>query len=244
VVDERFARAVFGSANPIGRTVHLPKDEGKPAFEVVGVAADIRYGRLQGEPMPVLYLPFSQPVFSPVTGAVFQLRTAGNPLNYVHAVRDIVREADPNLPLSDVRTQSAMIDETISQQITFARLSTALALLALVIAAVGLYGTVSYNVARRTAEIGIRMALGAPRSRVVWNVLREVLLLAAAGIAVSLPVAYFASKLVESFLYGLKRNDPVALSFAALLLFSIAVLAGFVPARRASRIDPAQTLRE
>ena len=243
VVDERFARAVFGSANPIGRTVHLPSDPGKPAFEVVGVAGDIRYGRLKGDPMPVLYLPFAEPVFGPVNEAVFQLRTAGNPLNYVRAIRDIVRQADPNLPLSDVKTQSALFDETISQQITFARLSTALALLALAIAAVGLYGTVSYNVARRTSEIGIRMALGAQRTRVVWNVLREVVWMSAAGIALSLPMAYMASKLVESFLYGLQRNDPTALTFAALLLFAVAVLAGFVPARRASRIDPATALR-
>jgi predicted permease len=243
VVDQRFAQEVFGSGNPIGKTVHLPSDEGKPSFEVIGVARNARYARFNGQPSPVLYLPFAQPTFGPITDAVFELRTAGNPLNYVRAVRDIVRQADPNLPLSDVKTQSALIDRTISQEITFARLSTALALLALAIAAVGLYGTVSYNVARRTPEIGIRMALGAQRSRVVWNVLREVLLLAAAGIAVSLPVAYFASKLVESFLYGLKRNDPAALSFAALLLFSIAVLAGFVPARRASRIDPMTALR-
>jgi predicted permease len=243
VVDERFARAIFGVANPIGRTVHLPTDEGKPAFEVVGIAGDIRYGRLKGDPMPVLYLPYAQPVFGPVSGAVFELRTAGNPLNYVHAVREIVRQADPNLPLSDVETQSALIDDTISQQITFARLSTALALLALVIAAVGLYGTVSYNVARRTSEIGLRMALGAPRRRVVWNVLREVLLLAAGGIAISLPIAYSASKLVESFLYGLKHNDRTALWFAALLLLCAALLAGYIPARRASRIDPMTALR-
>jgi predicted permease len=243
VVDERFARAVFGSANPIGRTVHLPLEQGKPAVEVVGVAGDIRYGRLKGEPEPVLYLPFAQPVFGPVNEAVFQLRTAGNPLNYVRAIRAIVRQADPNLPLADVKTQSALFDETISQEITFARLSTALALLAVVIAAVGLYGTVSYNVARRTSEIGIRMALGAQRRLVVWNVIREVLWMAVAGIAVSLPVAYLSSKLVESFLYGLKRNDPAALSLAAGLLLCAALLAGFIPARRASRIDPATALR-
>jgi predicted permease len=243
VVDERFARAVFGVADPLGRTVHLPDDEGKPAFEVVGIAGNIRYGRLHGEPQPVLYLPFVQPVFGPASDAVFELRTAGNPLNYVHAVREIVRQADPNLPLSDVKTQAALVDGTIFQEIAFARLSTALALLALIIAAVGLYGTVSYNVARRTAEIGIRMALGAPRRRVVWNVLREVLVLAAAGIAVSLPVVYTASKFVESFLYGMKRNDPAALLAAVVLLFTAAALAGFVPARRASRIDPMAALR-
>jgi len=243
VVDERFAKAVFGGLNPVGRTVYLPYDDGKPSFEVIGVSANIRYGRLQGDAMPVLYLPFTQPVFGPVTEAVFELRTAGNPLTYVRAVRDIVREADPNLPFSEMKSQSALIDDTISQQIAFARLSTALALLALAIAAVGLYGAVSYDVARRTSEIGIRMALGAPRTRVVWNVLREVLLLAGAGIAVSLPAALAASKLVDSFLFGLKRNDPAVLSLAVLLLVATALLASFVPARRASRIDPVAALR-
>jgi ABC-type antimicrobial peptide transport system permease subunit len=142
-----------------------------------------------------------------------------------------------------VKTQAALVDQTISQQMTFTRVSMALAVLALVISAVGLYGTVSYNIARRIPEIGIRMALGAQRRRVVWNVLREVLLLAAAGIAVSLPIALTASKLVKSFLYGLERNDPFALTFAGLLLLAAAMLAGFIPARRASRIDPMTALR-
>ena len=112
---------------------------------------------------------------------VYELRTAANPLNSVSAVRDVVQRADPRLPLADVKSQSARIDQTINQEITFARLCTAFALLALVIACVGLYGTMSYNVARRTGEIGIRMALGAQRGKVLWMVLREVLLLAVAG---------------------------------------------------------------
>ena len=174
---------------------------------------------------------------------VYELRTAGNPLNYVHAVRDLVQRADQRLPLSDVKSQSAWIDQTISQEIAFARLCTAFALLALAIACVGLYGTMSYNVARRTGEIGIRMALGAQRGRVVWMVLREVLVLAAVGLAISVPTALVASKLVESFLFGMKPNDPLALTGSVVTLVSAAILAGYLPARNASRIDPMIALR-
>jgi macrolide transport system ATP-binding/permease protein len=174
---------------------------------------------------------------------VYQLRTESNPLAYVTAVRDLVRRADPRLPLSDVKSQSARIDQTINQEITFARLCTAFALLALVIAGVGLYGTMSYNVARRTGEIGIRMALGAPRGRVVWMVLREVVLVAATGLAISVPAALAASKLVESFLFRMTPTDPLALTGSVVTLVGAALLAGYLPARNASRIDPMIALR-
>src|SRR5206468_5564066 len=154
----------------------------------------------------------------PVQGMVYELRTVGNPLGYVHAVRDLVQRADQRLPLSDVKSQSAWIDQTISQEIAFARLCTAFALLALVIACVGLYGTMSYSVARRTGEIGIRMALGAQRSRVVWMVLREVVLLAAVGLTIGVPAALAASKLVESFLFEMKPHDPLALTGSVVTL--------------------------
>jgi ABC-type antimicrobial peptide transport system permease subunit len=173
----------------------------------------------------------------------YELRTAGNPLNHVRAVRELVQRADQRLPLSDVKSQSAWIDQAINQEITFARLCTAFAILALAIACVGLYGSMSYKVARRTGEIGIRMALGAPRSRVVWMVLREVFLLAAIGVAISVPTALAASKLVESFLFEMKPNDPLALTGAAVTLVIAAILAGYLPARNASRIDPTVALR-
>jgi ABC-type antimicrobial peptide transport system permease subunit len=142
-----------------------------------------------------------------------------------------------------VKSQNAWVDQTINQEITFARLCTAFAILALAIACVGLYGAMSYKVARRMGEIGIRMALGAPRSRVVWMVLREVFLLAAAGLAISVPAALAASKLVESFLFGMKPNDPLALVGSAVILVVAAILAGYLPARHASRIDPMMALR-
>ena len=149
----------------------------------------------------------------------------------------------PRVPVAEVRTQAAQIDRTISQEITFARLCTAFAILALAIACVGLYGTMTYNVARRTGEIGIRMALGAQRGAVVWMVLREVLLLAAVGLAISVPAALGTSKVVESFLFGMKPNDPAAMAIAVAILLAAALVAGYVPARKAARIDPAIALR-
>jgi ABC-type antimicrobial peptide transport system permease subunit len=147
------------------------------------------------------------------------------------------------VPLARVKTQVAEIEQTINQEIVFAELCTGFAILALVIACVGLYGTVSYNVARRTGEIGIRMALGARRGNVVKMILRQVLTLATIGLAIGVPVAFGTSKLVASFLFGMKPNDPLALSGAVAILLGAAILAGYAPARRASRIDPMVALR-
>jgi ABC-type antimicrobial peptide transport system permease subunit len=189
-----------------------------------------------------VFFPYDQGYPSP-EDMVFELRTAGDPLTYVNAVRDIVRRADARLPVADIRTQAAEIDQSINEETTLARLCTVFALLALTIACIGLYGTVAYNVARRTSELGIRMALGAQRGRLVWLVLREVLMLAGIGIAVSVPAALAASKLVESFLFGMKRNDPWALATAVATLLAAVLVAGYLPARKASSIDPMVALR-
>jgi macrolide transport system ATP-binding/permease protein len=154
-----------------------------------------------------------------------------------------VREADSRIPVTNVFTQAAEIDRTISREITFSKLCTGFAVLALLIACVGLYGTVSYSVARQIGEIGTRMALGAQRGAVVWMVLRRVLLLAAAGLAISVPAALIAFRLVKSFLFGTQPNDPGILAMAAVVLLIAAILAGYAPARRASRIDPLAALR-
>ena len=176
--------------------------------------------------------------------ATYALRTAGDPLSYVRSVHEIVRNADSRIPVTNVVTQAAEIDRTISQEITFAKLCTGFAVLALLTACVGLYGTMSYSVARQVGEIGIRMALGAQRGAVVWMVLRRVLLLAAAGLAISVPVALSASKLVKSFLFETQPNDPGTLALAGVVLLSAAILAGYAPARRASRMDPLAALRQ
>jgi ABC-type antimicrobial peptide transport system permease subunit len=174
----------------------------------------------------------------------YALRTAGDPLRYVRSVHEIVRQADALIPVTNVITQAAEIDRTISQEITFAKLSTGFAVLALLTACVGLYGTMSYNVGRQVGEIGIRMALGAQRGAVVWMILRRVLLLAVVGLAISVPAVLMASRLVKSFLFGTTPNDPATLALAAVVLLSAAILAGYAPARRASRIDPLAALRQ
>ena len=243
VVNEEFARSNVGDRNPLGQHLGLPSVCPTCDIEVVGVSANSLYGTIKRAAQPTVYLPFAQGAWGPVRGMMYELRTAGNPLGYVNAVRDLVQRADERLPLSDVKTQRAWIDQTINQEITFARLCSAFALLALAIACVGLYGTMSYNIARRTGEIGIRMALGAQRGRVVWMVLREVCVLAAVGLAISVPTALVASKIVESFLFGMKPNDPLALAGSVVILVSAAILAGYLPARSASRIDPMIALR-
>jgi macrolide transport system ATP-binding/permease protein len=243
VVSERFAKVNFGDRNPLGQRLIIEKSEtAAREMEIVGVSRDTHYGGLKREIPPVVYFPYDQG-YPPPEDMVFELRTAGDPMTYVNAVREIVRRVDARLPVADIRTQAAEIDRSINEETTLARLCTVFALLALAIACVGLYGTVSYNVARRTAEIGIRKALGAQRGRLVWLVLREVLLLAGIGIAVSVPAALAASKLVESFLFGMKRNDPWALAAAVATLLAAALAAAYLPARKAASIDPMTSLR-
>jgi ABC-type antimicrobial peptide transport system permease subunit len=164
-------------------------------------------------------------------------------MRHVGAVRQIVHDADSRVPVTSIKTQAAEIDQTINQEILLARLCSAFAALALVIACVGLYGTMAYTVARRTREIGIRMALGARRGIVMWMVLRRVCVLAALGLAISIPIARGTSRLIESFLFDMKPNDPRALAVGLTTLIGAALLASYGPARRASRIDPVTALR-
>jgi macrolide transport system ATP-binding/permease protein len=238
VISEGLARTYFGNENPVGRPITF-QDE-KRDLEIVGVSANLRYGSLKEESPMTVFAAASQ--YSP-DRVTFALRTVGDSLRYVKSVREIVREADSRVPVTNVVTQAAEIDRTISREVTFAKLCTGFAVLALLIACVGLYGTMSYSVARQVGEIGIRMALGAQRGAVVWMVLRRVLLLAAVGLAISVPAALSASQLVKSFLFDTQPNDPGTLALAGVVLLSAAILAGYAPARRASRIDPLAALR-
>lgn len=242
VVNERFVQAHFSGENPLG--LHILRGGPPREMEIVGVVSDAHYGPLKDDTRPVLYIPYNQEVRPQVQQMVYALRTAGDPLAYVKTVREIVHQADRRMPLMDVRTQAAEIDRAMNQEIIFARLCTGFAILALVIAGVGLYGTTAYGVSRRTGEIGIRMALGAQRGVVVRMILRQVLVLAALGLAIGLPMALGASKLLQSFLYGMTANDPLAVTAAVGILLGAVFFAGYLPARRASRIDPVTALRE
>jgi ABC-type antimicrobial peptide transport system permease subunit len=213
VISERLARTYFGNENPVGRRITF-LDE-KRDLEIVGVSANLRYGGLKEESPMTVFAAASQ--ISP-NGMSYALRTAGDPLRHVKSVHEIVREADSRIPVTNVVTQAAEIDRTISQEVTLAKLCTGFAVLALLIACVGLYGTMSFSVARQVGEIGIRMALGAQRGAVVWMVLRRVLLLVAVGLAISVPAALIAFRLVKSFLFQTQPNDPGTLVLAGVVL--------------------------
>jgi ABC-type antimicrobial peptide transport system permease subunit len=197
---------------------------------------------LKGEVPAVAYLPYTHDPRS-IGSLTFELRAAGDPKALIAAAREIVRQADSRIPVTNIKTQEEIIDQTIGQERTFATLCTAFALLAVAIACVGLYGTMAYSVARRTNEIGVRMALGAERKRVIWMVLREVFVMSAAGLAIGLPIALATSKFVKSFLFEMQPNDPLTISGAAVVLALAALAAGYGPAWRASRIDPWNALR-
>jgi predicted permease len=241
VVNEAFARKYFGNANPIGRHFGL-EDDKTAGIEIVGLAKTARHSSLKNQIPPVVYIPYSQELRA-LGAMVFELRTSGDPLAQVNMIRQIVHQAEPRLPVSNVNTQSRQIDQTINQERMFAELCTCFAVLALGISCVGLYGTMAYAVARRTSEIGIRMALGAARGAVIWMVLREVCSLAAAGLAVGIAVAWGTTRYVESFLFGMKPNDPVTMLLSVGALAVSAMAAGYAPAARASRIDPMAALR-
>ncbi len=241
VVSELFARSAFGDENPIGRHVMVGRDQREA--EIVGVAKDARYGGLK-RPLPaVVYVPYNQSSSTFADRMTFELRTADNPLLHVNTIREIVRSLNPLVPVAKMTTQTAQIEETISQEIMFARVCTAFAILALAIACVGLYGTVAYNVARRTSEIGIRMALGAPRAGVMRMILQKVLALVLVALGIGLPVALKASTYVKAFLFAMTPTDAWTMGAAILILVTGSLLAAFVPAHRASRIDPLVVLR-
>jgi macrolide transport system ATP-binding/permease protein len=239
VISERLARTYFGNENPVGQRITFVDE--KLDLEIVGVSANLRYGGLKDRDSSMtVFTAASQSSPDLVT---YALRISGDPLSYVSSVHEVVREVDSRIPVTNVVTQAAEIDRTITRESTFAKLCTSFAILALLIACVGLYGTISYTVARQTCEIGTRMALGAQRGAVVWMVLRRVLLLAAVGLAISVPAAFSAFRLVKSFLFETQPNDPGTLAIAGVVLLSAAILAGYIPARRASRIDPLAALR-
>jgi predicted permease len=245
VVNEKYVKVNFDGRMPLGQRIVIDQQPGKPAleFEIVGVTKDFRYGDLKEDLPAIAFVPLNQTPFGRIGEMTYSLRTAGDPLAVVTAVRGIARQADARVPVTHIKTQATMIEQTMTQEILFARLCSGFAILALAIACVGLYGTMSYMVARRTGEIGIRMALGAPRGRVVWMVMRQVAIMGAIGLVVGLPAAWAASRLVKSFLYGIKADDPSSIA-AAIVTMAIAVLvAGYAPARRASRIDPVIALR-
>ena len=244
VVSDAYARAHFGDENPLGQLLNIPGESPELArlnFEIVGVVRDLRYGRLLDERPRVVFVPSR--IFDGEGHMVFAIRTHSDPMRYEQAVRQIVRETSSRIPITRVATQTSLIDRLIPAPILLTRLSVALAILALTIAVVGIYGNVAYDVSRRTREIGVRMALGARPAQVIWLVLGTVSVLATAGVAVGVPAALAASSIAESYLYGVTSRDPITIAGAIGVLLGAACLASYAPARVAAAMNPTAALR-
>jgi predicted permease len=242
VVNETLARQYFGRENPIGRQiVYTTGPFDTRAVEVVGVAGDAKYTDLRTPVPPTLYVPALQQVGGE---ANYALRLDGDAAAVFPAIRAAMREIDPALPVLNLRTQKEQLDRLHGQELLFARLSGFFGLLALALACVGLYGLMSYAVLRRTGEIGLRMALGALPAHVLGMMLRESLGLVCVGIVAGIAAAGALSGLVKSMLFGLSPLDPITYAAVAAMLIGVALLASYLPARRASRLEPTQALRE
>jgi len=234
VINETAARKYFPGENPIGRRFGTsPETTGQ--IEIVGVLRDAKYNSVRDAAPATMYVPFRQ---LRVSSAVVEVRTAGAPAAAMGSIRDIVRQIDPNLPLVDVSTQIEQVERRFQQEKLFAQTYTLFGGLALLLAAIGLFGLMSYNVSRRTNEIGIRMALGAQRAHVLAMVMRESMLLVGIGVAIGLGSAIAASRFVATLLFGLEPRDPGTIAAATAVMIGVAALAGFLPARRASNVDP------
>jgi predicted permease len=244
IVNQVFAARHFGGGNPVGRRLWLGESRNRAPIEIVGMTRDAKYTDLRNPTRPTVYIPIRQ---APPGQANFEVRTAGDPLALAPAIRQAIRELDATLPLFDIRSQADQAKDVVARETAFARLSGLLGAIALALAAIGVYGTMSYAIARRTMEIGIRMALGARRGAVVRMVLRDALLMTLAGVAVGLPCAIAASRasapVLDQLLFGLSANDPWVLGGAAGMLIAVAVLASLLPARRASTVDPIVALQ-
>jgi len=244
VVNETFAREYSPDRNPVGRTVHILMYD----WRIVGVCRDAKYLNVKEAAPPTVYFPFRQISYMPsmrnnYRNAYFALRTALPPMALTTAARKAVAAIDPNVPLANITTQDAVRDRNINQERLLATLCGALAGLALLLSCIGLYGLMAYHVARRTREFAIRMALGASRRNIADPILREALLLAALGVAIGVPVALTLARFIKSQLYGVAPTDPVTLIGAGVLLIAVAVLAAWIPARRAAKVDPMAALR-
>jgi predicted permease len=238
LVNETLARKYWPNENPLGRHFTLRNVD----MEVVGIVADAKYTSLRRDIPPTVYYPYVQQIDG-MPQMHFEMRTAGDASALIPSVRQVVASIDNRLPLFDVRTQTQQIDDLLYQERLFAKLVGFFATLALALVCVGLYGVMSYSVARRTSEIGIRMALGANRSNVLNMVLRGAFLQVGGGLCIGTPLAILCGRYLAHQLYGVGRFDPLLLGGAIVVLSVCALLAGFLPAHRAASIEPVEALR-
>jgi ABC-type antimicrobial peptide transport system permease subunit len=243
IVNQAFVKKYFPNVSPLGQ--QFGADDGsdpdhpdkEPGYVIVGVVGDAKYESLRRDIDATMYVPMTG------TFAGFEIRTAGDPKALIPSLRAMLNQRDSNLPLIDVKTQTERIENLVSRERMIANLSSLFGMLALSLACIGLYGLLSYEVTRRTREIGIRMALGARRGDLIQMVVSRGVALVLAGIAVGIGGAIGIAHLLKSLLFGVSAGDPITLATVTVILLGVAALAAFVPARRASTVNPVIALR-
>jgi predicted permease len=239
VINEAAVKKYFANENPIGQRFGS-SIENSGQIEIVGVLRDAKYNSLRDPAPPTMYVPYLQ---ARPGGSVIAVRTAVAPATVTASVREAVRQVDPNLPMMDVSTQIEQVERRFAQEKIFAQAYTLFGALALLLAGIGLFGLMSYSVSRRTNEIGIRMALGARSGDVLRLVMRESMILVAVGVVIGVGVALGVSRFVATLLFGLAPTDATSIAAATGIMVVVSALAGFLPARRAARVDPMIALR-
>jgi predicted permease len=237
LVNEAFAKRFFPNGDALGHSV---EQQANP-FTIVGVIGNSKYKRVDEKTKPTLYFPYAQ--LNSVSNMQVELRTRGNPEALIPSIRAVLHDLDPNLPMQKPMSQRAQFDESYTQARLFARLSIFFGLIAVLLVATGLYGTLAYRVGHRTSEIGVRMALGAQRGQVLWMVLRESLLVSAAAILAGVPLAIGGARLMRSMLFGVQPGDMISFLLALFGVILVALAASIIPARLATRVDPIVALR-
>jgi len=241
IVNQTFAKKFFSNGNALGKRFSMgDKFKTEESYEIVGVVKDTKYFGLREKVEGMIYIP----AWRQGTGDMMLcIRSTASPSQLIAAVRREVRDLDSAIPVTDTKTMDQQVNNEVSKERLIATLSSFFGALALLLAAVGLYGLIAHAVTRRTREIGIRMALGAQRSGVLWLVLRDAVVLVLAGALIGVPGAIALARMVASFLYGLTGHDPLTLAFATFVLLLVTFVASLVPARRASKVDPMVALR-
>lgn len=237
IVNDAFAHAFFAEENPIGYYIKMGENE----YQIIGVCGNTKYHSVRSEIAPTMYHSYRQ---APGGSVSFEVRTVLPELSVAPAVRKVVSGLDESIPIQELTTQTDLFNRSIIMERLCTTLCGSLALLAVVLACIGLYGLLAYHVAQRTGEIGIRMALGARPQDVARPILRQSVLLATIGVAVAMPVTLALSRAMRSVVYGIKPHDPLTMIIAAVLMIAVAALAAWIPARRAAKVDPMAALRQ